>query len=162
MGSETRERRLRLEIAPRGGLGRSLEPLSTRVLPLPRSKMRGVSGITFNGEEGIPARTRHRKHSHDVSSDTSVGSNDSVDNYGDHSNDEVSGHEIKQLWASSYDLRHPVRNVVDRNSATFWMSSGLFPQNISNGRAGPHCQAAANSGCLPGGSSGLESSPRVV
>ena len=42
------------------------------------SKMRGVSGsgITFNGEHDF--QKRHRKHSHDVSSDTSVGSNDSV------------------------------------------------------------------------------------
>ena len=96
------------------------------------SKMRGVSGsgITFNGEHDF--QKRHRKHSHDVSSDTSVGSNDSVDNYyGEGANDEVSGHEIKQLWASSYDVRHPVRNVVDRNGGTFWMSSGLFPHVLS-------------------------------
>lgn len=93
------------------------------------SKMRGVSGITFNGEHDL--KVYRRKHSHDERSDTSVGSNDSVSDFGVDASDEVSGHEIKQLWASSYDYRHPVRNVVDRNSATFWMSSGLFPQVIS-------------------------------
>lgn len=95
------------------------------------SKVRGAStGITFNGEHDLAAY--RRKPSHDTKSDTSVGSNDSVSDFGEASaSDEVSGHEIKQLWASSYDHRHPVRNVVDRNSGTFWMSSGLFPQAVT-------------------------------
>ena len=95
------------------------------------SKMRGVStSVIFGGEHDLKVHGR-RKHS-DVSSDTSIGSNDSVDTYyGEAANDEVSGHEIKQLWASSHDARHPVRHVVDRNMSTFWMSAGLFPQLIS-------------------------------
>ena len=42
--------------------------------------------------------------------------------------DEVSSHEVRHIWASSHDARHPPKNAIDRDAKTFWASSGLLPQ----------------------------------
>eukprot|EP00931_Biecheleriopsis_adriatica_P038418 TRINITY_DN22009_c0_g1_i1.p1 TRINITY_DN22009_c0_g1~~TRINITY_DN22009_c0_g1_i1.p1 ORF type:complete len:145 (+),score=23.09 TRINITY_DN22009_c0_g1_i1:75-509(+) len=33
-------------------------------------------------------------------------------------------------YVSSWDPAHPVENVLDGNEATYWMSTGLYPQEI--------------------------------
>lgn len=78
------------------------------------SKMRGATSDPALG----PDRCSRGETS---SSACSVGSTDSIE-------DELDRHEIKQLWSTSFDARHPACNVFDSCTATFWMSSGLYPQ----------------------------------
>lgn len=42
----------------------------------------------------------------------------------------IDRHEIRQFWSTSFDPRNPASNVADGSSATFWVSSGLYPQLI--------------------------------
>lgn len=81
------------------------------------SKMRGTS----IGDIPVAPSNECKLRAEGGSSVSSAGSNDSIE-------DELDRHEMKYLWSTSFDTRHPVRNVVDRSSATFWISSGLYPQ----------------------------------
>lgn len=81
------------------------------------SKMLG-SGI---GAIPLALSNERKPRGESGSSVSSAGSHDSME-------DELDRHEMKYLWSTSFDTRHPVSNVVDRSSATFWMSSGLYPQ----------------------------------
>lgn len=34
------------------------------------------------------------------------------------------------IMATCYDERHPPENVIDGNDATFWVTTGLYPQEL--------------------------------
>ncbi|KAI8851487.1 galactose-binding domain-like protein [Chytridium lagenaria] len=50
-------------------------------------------------------------------------------------NDNITG--LKVSMASSFDHRHPPENMVDANTKTFWITTGLFPQEFVVTLPGP-------------------------
>ena len=71
-------------------------------------------------------KSAHDLFQHGKSALSSASSDDSL-NF----EDEIDRHEVQKVWSSSNgDPRHPVSHVLDPDSSTFWISSGLFPQII--------------------------------
>lgn len=45
-------------------------------------------------------------------------------------NSSLGSHGVKVVLATSSDESHPAENIIDRNPKTFWMTTGMFPQEF--------------------------------
>lgn len=43
----------------------------------------------------------------------------------------VSTVPMSVLYSTSYDMTHPPSNICDNDEATFWMTTGLYPQEVA-------------------------------